>query len=418
MKYCLILFIGVLFSQEHYEDLDFICDYDGDGKRNDCELFQQFGDNSWSTKDYRGAVDQYFTMLLCKCINKNNARVYKDLGLSYEKLGLLDSTVWSFEQGLNLDKNNKDLLWNAARILTKLNKNGDKNNLETLYYYFDRLLELEPEDVSILEKYSEVYKNNEQYEEQINILDQWLKIDPNSKRAINSKKNAYANLGMDETEVDKERWEKEPSNLEYGISYVESLMKNENFDKSIEVSEELILLHPEDKRLLKLISESYVKNLDDKKAVKYLEKLIKVDFDNVNVMIDLSTAYMNLYEFNKSYSWANKAINTNKMTGKAFLQRAEVLVQAVDYYRSDELDFCDRLIYDLAREDYQAAYDNGQLNAKIYKNNLKELVTTVGDWFLLGEDFKELSPNSSKCKEQIKSEDYYGFIDRNVARKE
>ena len=413
-----MLFIGVLFSQEHYEDLDFICDYDGDGKRNDCELFQQFGDNSWSTKDYRGAVDQYFTMLLCKCINKNNARVYKDLGLSYEKLGLLDSTVWSFEQGLNLDKNNKDLLWNAARILTKLNKNGDKNNLETLYYYFDRLLELDPKDVSILEKYSEVYKNNEQYEEQINILDQWLKIDPNSKRAINNKKNAYANLGMDETEVDKERWEKESSNLEYGISYVESLMKNENFDKSIEVSEELILLHPEDRRLLKLISDSYVKNLDDKKAVKYLEKLIKVDFDNANVMIDLSTAYMNLYEFNKSYSWANKAINTNKMIGKAFFQRAEVLVQAVDSYRSDELDFCDRLIYDLAREDYQLAYDNGQLNAKIYKNNLKELVTTVGDWFLLGEDFKELSPNSSKCKEQIKSDDYYGFIDRNVARKE
>ena len=50
--------------------------------------------------------------------------------------------------------------------------------------------------------------------------------------------------------------------------------------------------------------------------------------------------------------------------------------------------------------------------------NLIELITTVGDWFLLGEDFKELSPNSSKCKEQIKSEDYYGFIDRNIARKE
>ncbi len=161
-------------------------------------------------------------------------------------------------------------------------------------------------------------------------------------------------------------------------------MKNENFDKSIEVCEELILLHPEDKRLLKLISKSYIKNLDDKKAVKYLEKLVKVDYDNTNVMIDLSITYMNLYEFNKSYNWANNAINTNKMRGKAFFQRAEVLVQAVDYYRSDELDFCDRLIYDLATEDYQLAYDNGQLNAKIYKNNLKELVNTVGDWFLLG----------------------------------
>ena len=52
MRYYLILFITALFSQEHYEDLDFICDYDGDGKRNDCALFEQFGDNSWSTKDF------------------------------------------------------------------------------------------------------------------------------------------------------------------------------------------------------------------------------------------------------------------------------------------------------------------------------------------------------------------------------
>jgi len=418
MRYYLILFITVLFSQEHYEDLDFICDYDGDGKRNDCALFEQFGDNSWSTKDYRGAVEQYFTMLICKCINRDNIRIYQDLGLSYEKIGILDSTVWSFKEGLKLDKDNEDLLWNTARILTKLNKNGDKNNLETLYYYFDRLLEINPDNVSILEKYSEVYKNNEQYEEQIEILNQWLKLDPDSKIAINNKKIAYGQLGMDETQVDKERWEKESSNLEYGISYVKSLMENEDFDESIEVCEELVLLHSEDRRLLKLISDSYVKNLNDKKAVKYLEELIKIDYDNSNVMIDLSNVYMNLYEFSKAYNWANKAISTEKMKGKSFFQRAEVLVQAVDYYRSDELDFCDRLVYDLASEDYQLAYNNGQLNAKIYKNNLKDLVTTIGDWFLLGKDFKELSPSSNECKEQIKNKDYYGFINRNVMRKE
>ena len=42
----------------------------------------------------------------------------------------------------------------------------------------------------------------------------------------------------------------------------------------------------------------------------------------------------------------------------------------VDYYGSDELDFCDRLIYDLASLDYNLAYKNGVLNAMVYKNNL------------------------------------------------
>ena len=57
-------------------------------------------------------------------------------------------------------------------------------------------------------------------------------------------------------------------------------------------------------------------------------------------------------------------ISTNKKIGKAYFQRAEVLSQMVDIYRSDELDFCDRLVYDLASEDYNMAYKNKQFNWK------------------------------------------------------
>ena len=66
----------------------------------------------------------------------------------------------------------------------------------------------------------------------------------------------------------------------------------------------------------------------------------------------------------------------------------------VDFYGADELDFCDRLIYDLASLDYNLAYKNGVLNAKVYKNNLKELITSVGDWFLVGEKFSSMSPDN------------------------
>ena len=71
-------------------------------------------------------------------------------------------------------------------------------------------------------------------------------------------------------------------------------------------------------------------------------------YNNTEYIIKLSNVNLNLYDFENAYFWANKAVGLNKMTGKAYFQRAEVLVQLVDYYRSDELDFCDRLIFDLA----------------------------------------------------------------------
>ena len=86
-------------------------------------------------------------------------------------------------------------------------------------------------------------------------MNRWLKIDPSNNKALKDKKNAYESLGYDAAEVDKERWEQDPTNLEYGISYIKSLLKNSDFDRAIEVCEELLVFHSDCKRLLRLTSE-------------------------------------------------------------------------------------------------------------------------------------------------------------------
>ena len=125
----------------------------------------------------------------------------------------------------------------------------------------------------------------------------------------------------------------------------------------------------------------------------------------------------NLDKYKQAYLTANKAIVLGEKIGKSYFQRASVLERLVDFYGSDELDFCDRLIYDLSSEDYGMAYKNGVLNAKVYKNNLKELVTSVGDWFLIGEKFTKMSPDNNECL-NIKGSDCYSFIkNREVNKK-
>ena len=79
------------------------------------------------------------------------------------------------------------------------------------------------------------YSNHElilsiQYE--LEIINRWLLIDKTNKIAIGEKKAAYIALGKDVSDVDKQRWEKEPSNIQYGLEYINSLMNNGNIEKS------------------------------------------------------------------------------------------------------------------------------------------------------------------------------------------
>ena len=420
-KIVLLFILTFVVAQDFQQmDLKIYCDYDGDGKSPDCGLFETFANNNYLTKDWRGSIDQRLDMITCKCFKKDMIKqieIYEYLGRSYMNNGILDSASWAFKQGIKKDNNNKMLIDLMTIILNKQIKKGDIDKIEEQIYYLDRLLEIDPNDFSPLEKMSDTYKKNNLFKEQITVLDRWLKLDSSNDKALKEKKNAYESLGLDASEVDKERWEKEPTNLEYGISYIESLIESMSFEESIQVCEEVLVFQSDSKRLLKLAAHSYSNNYNDKKAVKYLKKLINIDPNDALAMLDLSIGYANLTEFKDAYLWADKAIKSGKMIGKSYFQRAEVLVQLVDFYRSDDLDFCDRLVYDLASNDYMNAYSNGQLKSKIYVNNLKDLVSQKGDWFMLGSQFEKMSPGGSECIDR-KQSDCYKFILRDVDAKQ
>ena len=63
--------------------------------------------------------------------------------------------------------------------------------------------------------------------------------------------------------------------------------------------------------------------------------------------------------------------------------------------------FNDKLIYEMAYEDYELAVKKGYYRAKVRRDFLKENnITTTGDWFMLGED-QEANPEG-QCYKWIK----------------
>ena len=414
---CMLLF-SMAFLQE-WDEKTLICGPKKE-RKSMCLENKQFLENYWVKSDYSTVIEIAYALILCECIDsdiKEEENTYLLYGQAYYNLGKPDSSTWAFKKGLKKNPNSEKLLDWAAQSSSKEVRNGNLEKLDEQLYFLERLLEINPENFSALERMSDAYKRNDMYDEQIVVIDQWLKLDPSNKKAISNKKVAFEKLGKDASEVDKERWNREPDNLEYGILYLKSLMSGEDYELASEVTGEILLYNDTDKRLLKLVSDIYIKNLDDNKAEKYLEKLMKQDDIDTDYLIKLSNVYLNLDKYNQAYAVANKAIVLGQKIGKSYFQRAIVLERLVDFYGSDELDFCDRLVYDLAFDDYDIAYKNGVLNARVYKNNLKELITSVGDWFLIGEKFTKMSPDNNECF-NIKGSDCYSFIkNREVNKK-
>ena len=409
--FLLIILIGFNYSYEDdYEDIyEPQCDLDYDDET-DCDKFLSFASTNWHDKDYVGCIEQYKTAIYCGCVSSDEYYIFKYLGRSFMEVGKLDSANWSFNQGLKYNSDDENLLeyaaWNAGKM----------NVIQDQMYYIERLLEINPDNVRAIERMNDTYKKNEMYEEQLIILGLWLNIEPDNKKAISEKKNVYSKLGKDENDINRERWNSDKSNLQYGLDYAEGLIEKGDIDLAIKVCNELLAFDSNDKRLLKVISDAYINAFEDAKAVQYLEKLGEIDNKNITTLLDIADVCVNAGEFKKAYNWVNKAIALEKSLGKCYFERGEVLVALVETNIGDEVDFCDRLVYDLAWSDYNTSYENGYLNAKVYRDQLDDFVTTKGDWFLNGENFKQISPSSNDCT-KLKKTDCYQWLERKVNSK-
>ena len=65
-------------------------------------------------------------------------------------------------------------------------------------YYLDKVVSIDEKNPRVLEQLSDIYGQTDRYEEQIEIIDLWLKLELDEmsyKKAIGEKKNAYLQLG-------------------------------------------------------------------------------------------------------------------------------------------------------------------------------------------------------------------------------
>ena len=367
-----------------------------------CELLLNFASTNYQNSDWRSAIDNYTQLLKCNCGNLDPENTYKYMAYSYQQLDKPDSAAYVFDQGLKYTPDDVELLKMAGENAGKLSKTDNQ------IYYFDKILTIEENNPEVLALLSDVYRDQGMFNEQIDILDIILKFDPNNKDAQSDKRAAFKALGKDVSDVDKERWEAEPSNVQYGLDYIQSLKGTGNTEKIIEVCNELLVYEKYNKDVLRSLGDAYLNLYREDDALNVYINIAKIDPMNYKVALDISEILTSNEKFQDALEWAEKAISISGSKGETYYQRAEVYFSVAESCSGDPIQFWDKIVYEISWKDYQTAVNKGYKQAKARRDFLKEnYITTSADWFMRPEGEIEVRPQG----------DCYAWIDKTVQRR-
>ena len=371
----------------------------------DCAIAMSNGSEYYKNRDFVSAVRNYRRAVDLGCGEEYASELYLWFGRAYNEIGNTDSAVWAFQQGLRYLPEDKDLLENIAYSVGRL---GDT---ERQTYYYERLIEVDPKNTEAFGTLADLLREQERHDDLIQVLIQWLEADPTNGRVQSELIAAYEVAGKDPLSFMRRRWEDSPDNVQWGIDYAQKLIENLDYAQAYRTLESIIQRSPSAREAYQLTANTALDEGDIDRAILAFEQLFALNRTDFRTAQELSRALLRNGDYPRALEWAETAVRTSNSGGEALYIRAEVYYTAADdcvASRDNGLsNFQDKLVFNMAYDDYRSATDNGYRRARTRADFLeKNLIPSKGDWFLQPADLRVFKPQGN-C---------YSWITRSVRR--
>lgn len=364
--------------------------------------------NAWEyykNQEFDSSVRNYRHLVALGCGKEFADDVYLYFGRAFLEIGKLDSAIWAFKQGLKYLPENKNLLENIAYAL------GRQQNADEQIYYYQRYIEVDPENAEVYTTLVDLLRKGGRFDDLLITLNQWLESDPSNAAIQSDLIAAYEEAGENPLKFMERRWRDNPDKAQWGIDYAAKLVDMLDHATAYRVLEEVIRRTPSARAAYNLLAETALDEGDVDRAISALERLFGVNPTDDRAAMELARSYLRKASFERALQWAQTALRVTTNGGGMLYVRAEVYFDtAEDCVTGRETgiaSFQDKLVYQMAYEDYKAALDKGYRRARTRADFLeKNLVPSKGDWFLQPADIRVFKPQGA-C---------YGWITRTVRR--
>ena len=338
----------------------------------------------YKNRDWEATVRAYDELTDLGCDREEPQEVYLYYAIAYEYMGKYDSSEIVLLKGLSLLKDDVKL---SSRLVYSYEKQGkielQINELEKLAY------DLAPEDPKIKIDLAKLYGEQERYDDQIAILNDLLELQPNNEGAQSDLAYAYDLSGRDPLDVYKNRFEKNPDNISYGLDYADKLIAADRPDDAADVLEKVVAEDPSSKIALRKLGQAY--DIADKlfAAAKTYERLFRLDPRDFRMAVKIAEVYVENQDYSSAYDWADKAVDISG-EGEAIGAKGNVYYKGFQACRSIDISTDDRIVATLAYQLFDDAESKGYSRYSRSKEWLKENEVLFGkaQWFMMDADVK------------------------------
>ena len=364
-----------------------------------CPRFMSSAAEYYRNRNWRKTVEMYSQIIELGCdeydpILAPPEEIYQYYAIGHEYLGEFNESEKVILKGLQKLPKNVNLRTRLAYSYKKQNK------MDMYINEMERLIDLSGNDIKLMTDLSNTYGDLERYDDQIYILKQLLKKDPNNEIAQGDLALALEKSGEDPLEFIKERFENNPDNVSYGLDYADRLIKNNRNAEAINVFKKVIRVDGSNKISYRRIGEIYFEMDDLESASEAYEELYMLDPRDVKTAIKISDINIELDQFNEAIKWAKKADKVSRSSGEAISQIGKVYYRGFQSCRSEIISLDDRIVASLAFEEFDKAGKKG------YRRNLgsmqwlkeNEVLFGKANWFMLNPESKSkgfIKPSSS-----------------------
>lgn len=189
-----------------------------------------------------------------------------------------------------------DYLWAetpTAEIYIKIaNCNKLLNDIENASEYYEKALEIEPENIDALFNIADTYRRLYKIDDSFNTYDKILTLYPDTDNNIHKSALKYKNEFK--------------SDLTSKVGSL--LMQQKNYDMAIQKFKEAIDLNPKNHKNYSNIGVAHIKKAQTGKAVEWMQKAIEVKPDYVKAYFNLGTLFLNTGKYQSAINTFNTAL--------------------------------------------------------------------------------------------------------------
>lgn len=355
--------------------------------RAQCEFKLSNGYEYYKQKSWQRAIENYEDVRELGCGPSMAENLYLYLGNAYREVGNQDSAIAVYRDGRKYLPKNEYLLQNLAFMYKVTNQLDNQIEVQ------ENLVKLDSTNIDYLTDLGDLYFSAKEYNKQIDVLNRVLKIDPDNSVAQSGLITAMNNAGRDPIEALQQRWENNPDNSSYGVEYGDELYNRQRYEEAVKVFNKVTALDPSNLRAWSRLAQSY-ENLEQySNAINAYKGILKIDSNRKDVVNDISKLYVQLKDYKQAMDWANQCIRTGSKNGMGYAARGRVYQNVASDCSGGNPDFQDKLVYQMAYEDYQQAVQLGYGQVTSQIDYLQNFIPTKGDWFFHSDEGDEITPD-------------------------